>query len=305
MRRGSLTLEAVVIFPFVITIFLSVALFLRVVYTYEVIQNAISSTIREISAYGYLKDKYDPKINDVIEFVLQYVEDSVIDQAAEQLFFNNIHGESKTSIEEKLKKLGITDGTENIDFEFYKIKNDNNMFAIDVNYSISTGVLPKIKIEQSGMGRFWTDGSNSNEQVEDIWSLDNFTRGRKIREIFRANLPFNFPLISSFHRTTGKVVMIKSMDLTAVSYEDPVNVKRRIQTFIKELSDYRGQSIPWGKDKIVIDPVEILDRELILVIPENTLSPETENELTKLSTYALINGIRLKVERYGMKKNEN
>ena len=130
---------------------------------------------------------------------------------------------------------------------------------------------------------------------EDIWSLSNFQRGLKIRRIFGANLPNSFPVIARYD--AGKAVMIKSMDLTAASYQKGDTAERTLKGYLKELKKYQGQEKPWGSDSIVIRNEDIKQKELILVIPQNNVNAN-EMLLKDIVTYADSIGINMIIERH-------
>ena len=95
--------------------------------------------------------------------------------------------------------------------------------------------------------------------------------------------------------------MIKSMDLTAESYQHGNNAEKTLLEYIDKLAAYKGQQTPWGSDDIVIREQDIISKELKLVIPKNELSDTNEALLEKMVHTAAAKGITLVVERYGTK----
>lgn len=210
-------------------------------------------------------------------------------------------------VDEKLERLNIVDGFDGLDFSessFFADRQEN--IDIVVRYKIMLPLpipfIDGLQIVQRSKAKAWMEGDeliNSPEAFDDIWSLSNFQRGRKIQRIFGANLPSNFPVISKFEN--GKAVMIKSMDLTAASYQTGDNAKNTLMGYVKKLSSFEGQEKPWGADGIVIKKEEIKEKELFLVIPENELSDENERLLSDMEGIAQTYGITLVVKRYGTK----
>ncbi|NTV91284.1 MAG: hypothetical protein HGA22_13145, partial [Clostridiales bacterium] len=131
---------------------------------------------------------------------------------------------------------------------------------------------------------------------------DNFTRGKKLREIFGGDLPPTFPVLSGFK--DGTALMIKSMDITAWSFSNEREVTDTIIGYVKLLSNYKGQEEPWGSGDITISPADIKNKKLILILPENEAAAEIEQALEKCVEKALSYGVELKIERYGMKVTE-
>lgn len=213
-----------------------------------------------------------------------------------------------------LRALHISGGFEGLDFSssaFFEDRNEN--IDITVRYTIDLPVpikvIPRLELVQRAVAKAWLGGDEASGVLddvntsEDIWALDNFKRGTKFRTMFGANLPSNFPVISAFE--SGKAVMIKSMDLTAASYRNPGTVMETIDSYVKGLSSYRGQDVPWGSKEIVIKEAEIRQRELLLVIPENELSAEVEQLLAQYRSRAAASGVSFRLERYGKKQLES
>lgn len=123
-----------------------------------------------------------------------------------------------------------------------------------------------------------TDGPESN-----VWELDNFSRGIALREQFGAELPLSYPVIASFEN--GTAIAIRSMDLTAPSYQDHDNVIRAVASEITKLADFAGYP---GSDKMpAIDNEMVNERKLKLIIPSNSPSffeNECLPELRELSS---------------------
>ncbi|MDR3120588.1 MAG: hypothetical protein LBU58_04550 [Clostridiales bacterium] len=166
--------------------------------------------------------------------------------------------------------------------------------------------LSEIEVTQEACARAWLFGAGSaadqddGEEAyeEDIWSLGNFERGRRIRAEFHANLPDNFPTIASF--SDGAATMIHSLDTTTASYQTPEGIERRIMTYVDALERYNGQPTPYAGTTIL--PEEIRSRRLVLVVPRNETAPEINAAINRCITDALGRGVVLQVEYYGKKQ---
>lgn len=209
-----------------------------------------------------------------------------------------------------LRALNITGGFDGLDFSgsaFFEDRDENIDIVVryTIDLPIPINVLPRLELVQRATARAWVGGDEApgvleaENPAESVWSLDNFKRGARIRTVFGANLPSSFPVIAAFK--DGRAVMIKSMDLTAESYQNPVTVIETIDFYIKELSGYQGQEMPWGSKAIVIREADIRQRELLLVIPQNELSAETEQLLARYRTKAAASGVVFRLERYEVK----
>lgn len=250
-----------------------------------------------------------------------YIAAGSVDDAKTQLFTPVVKlymrkyliNDSIRDADERLKMLNIENGFSGLDFSessFLSDRDENIDIVVRyrINLILPVSFMPDLEIVQRSRARAWLGGDDSSgvldgsgtDNAEDIWSLDNFKRGYKIRRQFRANLPDSFPVISAF--SGGKAVVIKSMDLTAESYQRGDKAEDTLKGYINDLAKYKGQESPWGSAGIVIKKDSITSREILLVIPENKLSDSNEALLNDMRRYAEAKGIVLNVKRYGTKK---
>jgi len=224
----------------------------------------------------------------------------------------------KTAADGKYDALGglnIVGGGDGLNFtESTYLTNDTEDVKIRVRYAFRIPIpiepLAVLGISQQACAKAWLAGAASSsaadepdEIEDDIWSLDNFTRGRRIQAIFHANLPINFPGLSSYEN--GTATLIRSLDTTAASYRDSEVVGRQIESYVKSIRDYKGQEKPYGSERIVIPPEDIRTRRLVLVIPRNDLAPEVSAEIDRQINEAMAQGVILQVERYAKKLVED
>lgn len=262
---------------------------------------------------------------DEIKTIVCYIAGGTLDDAKTQLFIPIVRLYMKkhlvtgdiTDADERLRSLNIADGFGGFDFSESSFLSDREEdIDIVVRYRVKLPLPLKftgeMEIVQRARAKAWLGGDTKKGVLggdngpsaagEDIWSLSNFQRGLKIRRIFGANLPNSFPVIARYD--AGKAVMIKSMDLTAASYQKGDTAERTLKGYLKELKKYQGQEKPWGSDSIVIRNEDIKQKELILVIPQNKLSDANEMLLKDIVTYADSIGINMIIERYGIKHME-
>jgi hypothetical protein len=212
--------------------------------------------------------------------------------------------------DERLKRLNVVKGMEGIDLSLSSFfEDERNDIDIVARYVMDIPVpikpVSEITIVQRATVKAWLGGDTgglertAGEEEMDIWLLSNFERGRRLRDIFGANLPLSFPVIARFDG--GTAVMIKSMDLTAETYQDKVSVMDTIEGYIKALETYRGQEKPWGQSGIVIRNEDIRRKELTLIIPKNPIDPGIRAAIEECTGIAASRGINLRVEEYGIK----
>ena len=160
-----------------------------------------------------------------------YIASGVFDDAKTQLFTPVVKlymkkylvTENITDANERLKALNISGGFEGMDFSessFLADRNENIDIVVRYRMQLPLPIqfTSGLEFVQRVRAKAWMGGDESQgvldgTSTDDIWSLSNFQRGRKIQKLFGANMPYNFPVIAKFEN--GKAVMIKSMDLTA------------------------------------------------------------------------------------------
>ncbi|NJD02612.1 MAG: hypothetical protein FIA99_08465 [Ruminiclostridium sp.] len=216
---------------------------------------------------------------------------------------------SNQNADSRLRALNVQGGFDGLNLKGSSfLADENDEIDIVVKYKINLPVpmkiLPEFEMVQRASVKAWMGGDKASALIqggneEDIWALDNFTRGKRIRSVFGANLPFSFPVIAKF--SSGEATMIKSMDLTADSYKSSIAMTETLDEYLSALYAYRGQEEPWGSNKTVIRAQEIKRKELLLVIPKNQLNPKTEQLLAAFAGKASSLGIKLVIERYGLK----
>lgn len=104
-------------------------------------------------------------------------------------------------------------------------------------------------------------------QDSSIWSEQQLKRGQYFREAEGGNLPSNFPVVAKFEG--GTAYSIKSIDLTAPSYQSDENLSKQINEHAAKLSAYQGTEA-WGSQAITIKQEDIGRKVLRYVIPENS-----------------------------------
>ncbi|NTV91328.1 MAG: hypothetical protein HGA22_13370, partial [Clostridiales bacterium] len=143
------------------------------------------------------------------------------------ILMDSLKAEGATA-EERLSALGVKGGFAGLDLNESAYFNGNEDIDLIVRYTLELPLPVRFfgdfSFVQRASCRAWTGGDDPAEAVagsvdkDGIWLLDNFTRGKKLREIFGGDLPPTFPVLSGFK--DGTALMIKSMDITAGSYSN-------------------------------------------------------------------------------------
>jgi hypothetical protein len=127
---------------------------------------------------------------------------------------------------------------------------------------------------------------------EGVWRLGWAARGRIIEKAFGANLPPNFEVIDRF--ASGIATSIKSLDLTAATYQDPARLFSRINRYVDELANFKGAR----QGVYEIRGSQIVGRKLQLVVPGNVTTPAQRAALQRAVERAQSLGVDLDVEPF-------
>ena len=139
---------------------------------------------------------------------------------------------------------------------------------------------------------------SSEKREDNIWNENQFTRGKQFRKRYGANLPSNYPVIAAYN--SGTVKSIKSIDLTAPSYQTEMSIKHRINNLANKLANFTGTD-NWGREKISIKSQDIRNRVLLIIVPEN--SPDySVNVIKNLKLEWQRKNIKIELIMYGNSK---
>ena len=191
---------------------------------------------------------------------------------------------------------------DDIDVSF-DLSSDISAIRVDVTYSVSTLAGPVSRdivsyVPFYGDFDLFLSGSSSEEEPDtDVWSKDNLTRGSWFEDYYGANLPHTFPVINSYEN--GIATSFVSIDVTAPSYSDPSNITERIMEEVSELADFNGADVNISGREYNIPESSIEGRTLLVVVPENA-SPESMAAIEYAGAQALLQGVSLRVEQYGI-----
>ena len=341
-KSGSITVEAAIVLPFFIIAIMSFVFIIKVYYTNEIIQHAITGACNEMSVYSlmYYQTNADELISGIERFsssqkvtdtlgdnfisafvqklgkdVTDYVRAQVVLVPITKLLVkNNLNSSYYDDVNTRLKNLNLVDGFDGIDFSSSRMLADDKSIDIIVRYEMKfpflSQLFPGIKIEQMASTCVWAgeDGIQTEDEATDekeessVWDLSNIERGREIRKLQGANLPYNFPVIAKFEN--GTAISIKSLNLDEAYYKNTRNLKLKLMTYINKLAEFNG-----GKSStITIDGSQILNKELIIIIPETQILANQQQVFEECIQIAKSMGIDLKiVKAYGKEstKEEN
>lgn len=336
--KGSVTVEAAILLPVFIIAIISFVFIIKVYYTHEIIQQAITGASEEMSLYSLLY--YETNAEEIIggiekfsnsEDISNFFGDSQIvtyiqqlgkaasDYARAQIALvpltkylvkRSLNVGLDDNTDQRLKYLHLEGGFDGIDFTKSRMLSDGKSIDIVAEYKLKFPflgrLLPEIEITQMASSCIWagedgidTAGGEEDKQ-ENIWDMNNIKRGREIRKLQGANLPFNFPVIAIFHN--GTATSVKSLNIDEAYYHNSGNLKQKLMTLINKLDDFNGGE----SSSVRIENYQILNKELRLIIPETVLSVSQQQIINECILIAKAKGIDLMViKSYGKQSPVN
>ena len=99
-----------------------------------------------------------------------------------------------------------------------------------------------------------------------VWEMGSVLRGSTIERMLGANLPRTFPVIDKF--VNGVATSIKSIDLTAKSYQNAGALASKINGYVDKLAAFNGAKLGQAE----VQGSKIASRELQLAIPSGSMT---------------------------------
>ncbi len=122
-----------------------------------------------------------------------------------------------------------------------------------------------------------------------VWAMKPFDRGVAIENSIGRNLPGNFPTIDRFRG--GIATSIKSVDLTAKTYQNPSTLLRTVAGYIHEVRRFNGAT--WADFEVA--GAAIRGRALELAIPAGSGSAAQNAALQFAVKYGRMFGVRVTI----------
>ncbi|NNM88482.1 MAG: hypothetical protein HKL95_08180 [Phycisphaerae bacterium] len=119
---------------------------------------------------------------------------------------------------------------------------------------------------------------DAGELAGSVWDLPPVARGRLIEELLGQNLPDSFPTIDRFGN--GVATSIKSIDLTAASYQHAGILTARIAGYLEKLRDFQGKD--FGGAFVSNDMIR--SKVLMLAIEPGVATAEQQTALDALQS---------------------
>ena len=317
-RHGAIVLEAALVMPLIMLLLIGM-LSLQASLTAEIkLRSAMAQTAAEISlliplidmtAQGIpidqwfdghleLSDHVDPGFLDD-PHLTAILADGLFDLASSAVLSPFIHARINYWLEKnEATHQGFTNLLPSRSL-YLDFRPEKNQLWLCISYDLKMAPM-RIKRYHQTVVPLWIGSSDrpvNDDESDQVWLLDNFSRGQILRDYYGANLPYNFPVIAIFNQ--GHVTSIKSMDLTAPTYQQKSEIRRRIRQQIDQLANFQGSSYQQQGQQINIDAEAITSKCLLMIIPQNS-SQSALDVLGDLKMEAAGSGIDLQWRFHGI-----
>ncbi|MBE7067097.1 MAG: hypothetical protein E7385_06055 [Ruminococcaceae bacterium] len=301
-KKGSVSLEAAILLPLIIILFVVFICLINCVIAQDCINQSLYKTADFMSRYAFVYNEKGMKtlekkvFEKIDELISEYIESEKIrDKIYQYIDFNKLVEYTDDLIyrqialgvfhiylnESELYKKGLL-RIEDITFEESKFFNSNDDIVLKVK--AKSGMFHLKSAIRIGC---WIGGKFDSSIVssDNVWDMDNFTRGRTLRDIFGGTLPYDYPVIAAYSNGTG--ISIKSIDHTAASYQTGNHFEMTIRQMIDKLADYKGDNNR-----------PVTSRILILVMPENKMNINQNSSMSRIISYANTKNVFLDIQLY-------
>ena len=305
--HGSATVEACLIIPVVIAVLIAGICLIKTVIALNCLDKALMNTSRLMSDYGILYHEIGLKEleNKALSKIGSFLEEKTGLKDGNNVLFRFAGlRECSMALDDMLyTRMAeticdyylsgdplIKDGYIRLDklsfngSQFYNAGDDIELYA-------SARIFGWLKIGTSIRSRAWVRGDNPLLSLDEagitVWELNNFARGKILRTIFGANLPYDYPVLSAFDSGSGKGTVIKSLDFTAPYYNSGSGMEKELKEMINKLHKFNSTDIYTLKEGYPeIRNGDIKSKKLILVIPTNEISEQQIEVLNSMIVYA-------------------
>ncbi len=155
--------------------------------------------------------------------------------------------------------------------------------SLENDYAADFGLLGLVRGAFGGL----LGGAAAGSSGPSVWSLGNFTRGSTIERALGANLPRTFPTIDKF--INGVATSIKSVDLRAVTYQNPANLTRLLTNYVDKVAEFSGATL----GEYAVNGSQITGRALEVAIPQGGMTAAQQAAINSVVSAAAQKGVRV------------
>ena len=134
-------------------------------------------------------------------------------------------------------------------------------------------------------------GAAEGTGASGLWSLGPAARGGVIEDMLGANLPRTFPVVDAFEN--GVVTSIKSIDLTAPTYQAPEALASKLAGYVDKLAEFQGGKVA----NVAIDASQVTGKVLKVAVPEGGVSAAQQAVINRVAAEAAQKGVSVVVVR--------
>lgn len=312
-RRGAVTVETALILPVILFVLIVQIKICQLVCAQSVLDNAVMETAEIMSDYAVLYHEYgiaqleNAAISEIgvslsgtalgnlgSGLVMKIIDLRGCAETGDNYLYQAAAAEICKVIlsEDPLVKCGFIK-YENLSFSGSRFFDDSENIELHAAFK----VFGRVNVGTNICVRAWIRGDNPIGSItasESVWKLNNFARGKIIRSLFGANLPYDYPTIASF--SSGRATMIKSLDHTKKTYQSGTELEKEVKSMIDKLRDFSGtEDTPGVDEEYIISSDKIKSKKLLLVMPTNELNEKQNEALLRIVTYAGSYGIEMEI----------
>lgn len=304
--QGSVVVETAIVMPFVLVVLLTFVRLLQILAVQNCVEQAAFKTAQVLRKYGILYHTYGVSRleNALLDQLEMDLRDSFVDlRGYMEAGTDSMYEEVACRIvdyylrQDPLVQKGYV-AYANLSCAGSTFFNRNE----DIELSVRCSAYSIVSVGTKLRFRVWIRGDSPTVSLEEsgvsVWTFHNFTRGRILRDIFGGDLPYDYPVIASFKN--GEACMIKSMDITQASYQNPDRLTAEIRSMIDKLADFEGtENDPSVEDDLRIPAASIQTRRLLLIFPTNPMRPEQTAAISNvLTTYSVARGVWVEIQLF-------
>ena len=289
-NNGSCTVEACIILPVIISVLLFMIYVVRAVTALNCLDNAMLKTARLLSDYGILYHEYglEELENTALEKIGEFINEKTGDSTGTSVLFrfaslrdcaaygdDLLYSKAAEMIcDYYLKKDPlIKNGYVKLD----KLSFSGSCFynkSDDIELRATVRLFDFVKAGTSVRVRAWIRGDNPLLAIDEsgltVWDMGNLQRGKILRAIFGANMPYDYPVIAIYDVNKGEATVIKSLDVTAPYYNSGKGLEKELTDMIEKFRKFDttdGYAMRDGYQ--IIKKGDIKKKKLMLVMPTN------------------------------------
>lgn len=305
-KNGSVSLETAIVIPVIITVFMFCYGILYTFLLYNCISRAMYRTADFASTYSIiyhkngietmtnnLKEKICNELKIDISELLKYSDDVIYISFFESYFQKELENDSvfmnifKENTEWHISESSFFNGNDDINIKGY--------FKLNFTVPLFSPFIKGFAFEKNVCVKAMSDGITpdfSQEELQSVWSLSNFERGKKLQQKFGRNLPEFFPVLDFFK--DGQAKVITSINHTLDTYQNQQNLNMKLNDILESIINYPDSS--YGN--ITITTKMITKREILLIFPKNQFEDEQKEVIEDFKKMAKSLNVSVKIERY-------